>query len=106
MIWGRKYFPSLTWTLALIALYFMGEGPSLCLFKWIGFDHCPGCGLGRSVHLLLHGSFTESFNAHLLGLPATLAIAYLALQPFYTQAITTKNYGSENVNDAPGSATH
>jgi hypothetical protein len=47
----------------------------LCLLKKMGLPFCPGCGLGRSVSLLLHGDFIRSLQAHPLGLPAFLILS-------------------------------
>lgn len=47
---------------------------SFCLFKFIGIQYCPGCGLGHSISYLFHGNFKESFNAHPLGLFAVVII--------------------------------
>lgn len=41
--------------------------PALCLFRWAGVTWCPGCGLGRSVALLLHGDWRASLWTHPLG---------------------------------------
>lgn len=78
----RKVFPSLIWTGALVLLFIGGEGPSLCIFKWMGFNSCPGCGLGHSIHYLLHGQVEASFNEHILGIPVLVALMYLIIQPF------------------------
>lgn len=59
------------WSLGLVMLYFLGDrtGPSLCLFKWLGVEHCWGCGLGHAVHDALHLDFAGSFDYHPLGIP-------------------------------------
>jgi len=46
----------------------------ICLFKKMGLPFCPGCGLGHSLSLLLHGDFIPSLQAHPLGLPALLIL--------------------------------
>lgn len=61
------------WVLALVALFFMNEEAyqeSLCLFRFIGFERCPGCGLGHAIHAALHFNFAESIQSHLFGIPA------------------------------------
>ena len=61
--------------LMLVVAWFMPtEGPSLCFFKFIGFSHCPGCGIGRAIHETLHLNFVAAYNYHILGIPATLFI--------------------------------
>ncbi|NPA35932.1 MAG: DUF2752 domain-containing protein [Chlorobi bacterium] len=47
---------------------------SFCIFKMMGIDFCPGCGLGHSIIFLFHGDFKESWNTHPL---AILAVAVL-----------------------------
>lgn len=49
---------------------------SLCPLANLGFDWCPGCGLGRSITALFHGDVKESFAHHWFGIPALLIIAY------------------------------
>jgi hypothetical protein len=49
---------------------------TICPLSNAGFEHCPGCGLGNSISLLLHGKFSESFNSHILGIPAILIIIH------------------------------
>lgn len=49
---------------------------SLCPLANMGFDWCPGCGLGRSISALLHGHIAESLSFHWLGIPALGMIAY------------------------------
>lgn len=41
---------------------------TLCPLKNLGFDFCPGCGLGNSISLIFRGEFSESFISHPLGL--------------------------------------
>ena len=47
---------------------------TICPLANLGFEHCPGCGLGNSISLLLNGYFIESFNTHILGIPAIVII--------------------------------
>lgn len=49
---------------------------TVCPFANLGFEHCPGCGLGNSISLFFRGYFIESFNTHVLGIPALLIILY------------------------------
>jgi hypothetical protein len=58
------------WSIALLLLYFSNPDQhhmTLCPLSNLGFDHCPGCGLGRSIALLMHGKWEASFNMHPLG---------------------------------------
>jgi hypothetical protein len=49
---------------------------SLCAFHWLGYANCPGCGIGRSIGFFLHGDIASSWQMHILGIPATLFLAY------------------------------
>ncbi len=65
------------WIGALVSLFFMeptGEHFSLCPLKNMGFEHCPGCGLGHSIHYALHLDVTDSFSNHPLGIFGLLVI--------------------------------
>lgn len=50
-----------------------------CLSKQIFGLDCPGCGLQRSVALLLKGEFTESFLMYPGLLPMVLLFGFLGL---------------------------
>jgi len=71
------------WLSALLILGFAdfnsGSHLSLCPLANLGFDFCPGCGLGHSIGYALKGDFQASFNSHPLGL---LAIAMLLYRSF------------------------
>ena len=45
-----------------------GNHFTICPLNLAGFEHCPGCGLGRSMVLLLHGRISESISMHPLGI--------------------------------------
>lgn len=62
-----------------------GEHFTICPLSLAGFQHCPGCGLGRACILLLHAHITESFNMHPL---AIFALAVLTARI----VIVFKNY--------------
>lgn len=69
-------FEIIVWITAVIILFFLSETPrqSLCVFKAIGFNSCPGCGIGTSMHHALHFKFTQSFIDHPLGIFGVLII--------------------------------
>ncbi len=53
------------WLGALILLMvYQPEGNhfTICPLYHLGFEHCPGCGLGRSISLFFRGDFAESFD--------------------------------------------
>ena len=60
------------WICGLIFLAFINTDSSshftICPLKNIGIDFCPGCGLGKSIHYLLHLQIENSLNAHPLGI--------------------------------------
>lgn len=51
-----------------------GEHFTICPLSLAGFEHCPGCGLGRAIILLLHGHVSESFSMHPLAIPALVLL--------------------------------
>lgn len=95
----RKYRAPLVWLTALVVLYFMEPGgPSLCLFKAVGFSHCPGCGIGSSIHYALHGQLASSFEAHWLGIPAMAFLLLNIVKAFF------QSYKSQIQKDEPATA--
>ena len=48
---------------------------TLCPLALMGFDWCPGCGVGRSMILALHGQISASISMHPLGLVALAVLA-------------------------------
>jgi hypothetical protein len=74
-----------------------GEHFTVCPLKLAGFEHCPGCGLGRSLILLLHGHVTESFRMHPLAifalavLSARIVIVFRNYFQFQKQIAATMN---------------
>ena len=71
------------WIAALLLLAFLNPDSnqvSLCPLKFLGFHYCPGCGLGRSIALLVRGRFVESFAMHPLGFFAVVMIGYRIVQ--------------------------
>jgi hypothetical protein len=49
---------------------------TLCPFQNLGFDHCPGCGLGRSCNMAFHGRIIDSLKMHPFGIFAIIVIAF------------------------------
>jgi hypothetical protein len=81
----NKYFELVFWIAALIALALTNPTPdsyrdqahfTLCPLKLLGFNWCPGCGLGHAISFLFHGDIRRSFHAHWLGIPALIIIVY------------------------------
>lgn len=72
-----RYFELIFWIVSLTLLATMQPGSnhfSLCFFKWLGFQLCPGCGLGHSISYLFNGNLPGSFSAHPLGIFALMVI--------------------------------
>lgn len=49
---------------------------SFCPLNNIGFRWCPGCGLGKSISMILHLKIYESILIHPLGIFALLIIVF------------------------------
>lgn len=74
----RKFPPeAVIWLSALVALAFVDPSQAsrvtICPVAYFGYDFCPGCGLGRSIAWLFHGSVSNSLSTHPLGI-VTVAI--------------------------------
>ena len=75
--WIRQHLELLFWIAAISLLYFLdtgNPGESVCIFRLVGFDSCPGCGLGHSIHHALHLQLATSVHEHLMGIPAICII--------------------------------
>ena len=69
----RTHFELLFWLTGLTILFFVSPGSqhfTLCPISNLGFDFCPGCGIGRSLHFAMWFDFKNSFISHPLGLAA------------------------------------
>lgn len=66
------------WIVGLIFLAFIPASGSthftICPLNNLGFDFCPGCGLGNSITYLFMGDFNSSFQSHPLGVFALVII--------------------------------
>lgn len=67
-----------------------GSHFSLCPLKLLGFNWCPGCGIGHAIAYLLHGDIGNSLKAHWLGIPALLIILYRICNLIYLQTSNFK----------------
>jgi Protein of unknown function (DUF2752) len=88
------YFELFFWTSGLILLAIMPPGPdvhySFCVFKMMGFNFCPGCGLGHSISYLFHGDIQSSLEAHPLG-PFAIVIILFRIYKLLCLKILLKN---------------
>lgn len=67
------------WISALIYLMAIdpsAEHTSFCVYKFIGINWCPGCGIGHAISFALHGDFSASFQAHKFGIIALLILLH------------------------------
>lgn len=49
---------------------------TICPLRNLGFENCPGCGLGSSIINIFHLKILQSFSLHPLGLPALIIIIF------------------------------
>jgi hypothetical protein len=63
---------AIIWISGIIALAFVDPSQTahatICPIGYFGYDFCPGCGLGRSIAWLFHGSLEKSVSVHPLGI--------------------------------------
>ncbi len=73
-------FEGFIWIASLLYLAFLVNPYevhfTICPLSNLGFEHCPGCGLGNSIALIFKGQFSQSFSTHILGIPALLIILH------------------------------
>lgn len=72
-------FELIFWITALVYLFIIDPSQqhfTLCPLSNLGFDYCPGCGLGRSCAQALHGNFIQSLQMHPFGIFALLVISH------------------------------
>ncbi|MBN8546629.1 MAG: DUF2752 domain-containing protein [Ignavibacteria bacterium] len=83
------WFEVTIWVAAIFYLFFYDPFKesdfTFCIYSNLGFEYCPGCGLGRSVSYLLHGEPGLSWETHKLGLLALPMLLYRIVQISYTQ---------------------
>ncbi|HEY0653225.1 MAG TPA: DUF2752 domain-containing protein, partial [Chryseosolibacter sp.] len=75
---------ALAWIAGLTALAFIDPTTknhfTICPLANVGFEFCPGCGLGRSIMFLFNGEFLRSFQTHPLGFFAVIILSYRIFQ--------------------------
>jgi hypothetical protein len=100
LIW--QHAELICWVTSLVYLFLpLHEGPVVCIFKVIGFSHCPGCGIGHAIHYAMHGQFAESFNAHYSGIPAVIIICHRIFQLTTQSLPKPTNNGKKSIHDDP-----
>jgi len=93
-----KSFPleAVIWIAGLISLALIEPSDthySLCPINNLGFDFCPGCGLGRSISFLFNGDLQASVDAHWLG---GFAVIVLSFRIINLTRNYIKTYGKTN----------
>jgi hypothetical protein len=65
---------------------------TICPIQHLGFDWCPGCGLGLSISLLFRGDLYHSLVTHPLGLFAIVVLSHRIYSLIKPLLIYGKNY--------------
>src|SRR5688572_10139926 len=77
---GRLPWEAIIWLSGLVALaIFKPENDAhftLCPLNNLGFDFCPGSGLGRSISFFFHGEVYQSLKTHPLGIFAVTVLSF------------------------------
>lgn len=96
-------FEGFIWSAALVylALFFNPAEShfTICPLSNFGVDDCPGCGLGRSISLFFSGKITQSFQTHILGIPAVLILIYRIISIVITNYSIHKKLNSKERNE-------
>ena len=106
IIRSTLFLQALSWTLVLGVLFFMDRSStagSLCLFRFLGWENCPGCGIGHSISEALHFNFSKSVDAHIMGLPAAFFLILFIIRTFIS-SIKQSTHGPENAYDVAKSS--
>ena len=74
----KMFFLHFEWialTTGLILMFLIdpaSQAPTLCPLDRLGFEYCPGTGLGTSVAYAARGELVSSFESHPAGIPAII----------------------------------
>lgn len=97
---GSWNWELIVWVSGLVCLAFFIDPAkpmfSICPLKMMGFEHCPGCGLGRSISYLFHGDFKASFQTHPLGPFALAILIYRIIQLLHFEMASLNQNQSAN----------
>lgn len=96
MTFKRIPWEAVIWMFALIILAACVPSKNhitLCPLANLGFEFCPGCGLGRSISFLFHGDIKRSFEAHPLGIFAVIVLSFRIVK---LATLHHKLYGQNN----------
>lgn len=96
-------FEGFIWSAALVYLALLFNPAeshfTICPLSNFGVDACPGCGLGRSISLFFSGKLTQSFQTHILGIPAVLILIYRIISIVRTNCSIHKKLNSKERNE-------
>ena len=88
---------ALIWIAALVALALYVPNAenhfTICPFHYLGFEHCLGCGLGRSISYFFHGDLLKSFETHPLGIVAVIILSFRIVE---LTSKHLKHYGQDH----------
>ena len=77
-LWRSIGFEAAVWVCGLTILILFNSDNDLhftiCPLANLGFEFCPGCGLGNSISYIFKGDLISSFNSHPLGIFALIII--------------------------------
>ena len=77
---NKNFFLHFEWIALLTGLLLMAymdpfsNSVSYCIVDRLGFDFCPGCGLGKSISHTFRGDLSASLEAHPAGIFAIFII--------------------------------
>ena len=70
-LWAFIGLEAFVWICGLFYLIFINSPEvshfTICPISNLGFDLCPGCGLGNSISYLINGNLEASIHSHPLG---------------------------------------
>jgi len=75
----RNNLEGFIWIFALLSLAFTNNTEqhySICVFHNIGFNYCPGCGIGHAISYFFHGEFARSISTHPFGIVAIVILSH------------------------------
>ncbi|MBT8380399.1 MAG: DUF2752 domain-containing protein [Ignavibacteria bacterium] len=77
-VWKLIGLEAFIWISGLLYLIFINSPElshfTICPISNLGFDFCPGCGLGNSISFLFKGNLEASIYSHPLGIIAFVVI--------------------------------
>lgn len=91
----KQYSELLAWVCALAFPFFINPWSTdhftICFFKWIGLDWCPGCGLGKSIAFIYRGEWLLSLKTHWFGIATVIILLLRIFSLAKTRIITPKH---------------